>query len=171
MNWQDFILKLLTDLSANVAWPVVVLVIGYYYRHQFRDFLGRLVKVGPTGAEAVPPQDQEKTTSPIESAGLSVPDGASADPVLAELEKTIRETLKKNNMDHLTQEAQKDLFVREYAKLQRNYHHDMIAKNIFGSQIAALRQLANSPKQTRQALQPIFEQHIQRAKEKNIAPN
>jgi hypothetical protein len=53
MTWQEFTLKLLTDLSANVAWPIVILVIGYSYHDQFRDFLGRLIKVGPKGAEAV----------------------------------------------------------------------------------------------------------------------
>jgi hypothetical protein len=74
MTWQEFTLKLLTDLSANVAWPIVILVIGYSYHDQFRDFLGRLIKVGPKGAEAVPPQNKQITPSIESGAGLSVPD-------------------------------------------------------------------------------------------------
>jgi len=209
MAWQDFTLKLahliLVETPAAIAWPVVVWLIWRTHRDQVRDFLIRLIRIGPTGAEAVPPQQQ---AAPSIEGTLAIPGIASGeafgvsrvegrivateasdtasmvghvatprtspkqpiDIVLNDVEENIRKYLKQTGQDNLTQDQQKDLFVTEYAKLLINFHFYMISRQIFGTQMAALRQLANSPPQSKRALEPIFEQHIQKTRERGLTP-
>lgn len=179
MSWQDFTLKLLhllfVELPGTIIWPAVILLIGSSHRDQVRDFLGRLIKLGPTGAEAVPPlQGTPRSVEVITNAatqGITLP-LAPADVVISQIEQDIVETLKQRSIDidKLSADDKKALFLREYANLVRNYHFDMIASQIFGTQVAALRQLDSSPSQPRGALEPIFEEYVRKIKEKDIPP-
>ena len=164
MTLADFIIKLLhlllVEMPATIAWPVVILLIGRSHRDQFRDFFSRLIKVGPTGAEAVPPQMPSSldkiTNSEIGDSGSSLP---IADEVISQIENNIREKLKLRNLSTLDQEAQRNLFIREYAMLALSYHFDIIASQIYGTQILALRELQNSSPLQSSKLNGLFELH------------
>jgi hypothetical protein len=179
MNWQDFTLKILhlffVEALGLFVWPFVVWQIGRSHREEVKGFLGRLIKLGPTGAEAVPPSfAPQSSVDVIKNAttqGLSLP-LPPADEVIAQIEQNVIETLKQRqiDLDKLSESEKNALFLREYATLARNYHFDMIANQIFGTQVAVLRQLDNSPSQSKRALDPIFEEHVQKVKERDIPP-
>ena len=192
---MDFFLKFLHLIFVEflATWPVVLGVIAVTYRKQLENFLGRVVEIGPGGAKAVPPPIQQTAPTvfaatgetgafavtgntanakltgtgegPPAHSGFSLP---PPDPVVAHAERAILQNLKERGIDNLNVDDQKKLFVREYAQLQINSQYQAIGLQIYGTQIALLRHLDNSPPQSPAALIPIFEDHKKRVAQAGI---
>jgi hypothetical protein len=165
-----FLHLFLVEIPSAIAWPVILLFLGVSHRVQLRSFLDRMIKIGPSGAEAIPPQQSPDPQPPLPKPDNSptIAPTSDSDPVLAQIEQNIRRQLKESGQDNLTPEEQKKLFIAEYAKLVLTNHFDKIRLSIFGTQITALRFLSDGVIRPKIELLPFYAQHIEKVNNRNL---
>jgi hypothetical protein len=156
----------LVEFIVPVAWPLVLAIVAFAYREQLADFFKRAIEIGPAAfTQNTPPLSTPITENYSAELNLPLP---APDPALADVERTILANLKQRGIDDLSNADQKNLFVREYAQLLIRSQFQFIGSQIFGTQIALLRRLDNSPAQSQAALTPIFDDHKKRVIEAGI---
>jgi hypothetical protein len=182
MGAAEFFLRLLhtifSDFLGAIAWPAVVLYLGVSNRGELRSFLSRLTKIGPTGAEAVPPQlaptPPDVLSRPANTAAAPSSErselqlSTNADPVLAGIENNIIRSLRERGQDKLPPERQKSLFIEEYAKLVLNSHFERLKLSIFGTQITALRYLNGNTAPLKSTLIPFYVEHVNKVNNRSL---
>ncbi len=173
---MEFILKLFELLFVRfaeiAAWPAAAVCIAYFFKTELRDFLSRTIEIGPQGAKAIPPRQQNP--SPLDEltdgqSQKSLP-SPSSDEVLVQVEKNILDSLRREGVANKTPAEQQAMFVREYSTLAIRAHYQSINFTIFGSQFAALLHLRDRQPKSRKALNPFFKNHEDRAKERSLEP-
>ena len=130
----------IVELLIGVSWPVVVYLCVLRFRPEIGQLLARLTRIGKKGAEFAPQSasSREGADEPI-----SLKPRTDLTPELAtvvhDIESRIIDILpqaeKTHSMDRVA------LLVRDYSEAWLGLHFERIHKEIYGSQIWALRDI------------------------------
>jgi hypothetical protein len=125
--------KLIVELLRSLAWPAVVLMLGFYFRKDLRTILPRLTKAGPTGLEFSQLQNIESNWS----GKLKDLPGLTRTKKMEEIEVSIHKDLQ-----HFDPSSRVDLLVRHLAQARLERVFERVNGAIYGSQVALLNALA-----------------------------
>lgn len=166
------------DFVGVAAWPFFAVILVYTFRAQFGDFLTRVTELSWNGAKATPSQQQNigseivgKAIAENRSVSEAVKPSTPRDEVLESIEQYVQDELRKQNIDNLSPEQQREFYIREYATKLRSEHFALIGLQVFGTQIAALRHLDAGVPQSKDALMPIFQEYKKRVGNPGVSPD
>ncbi|MBI1383393.1 MAG: hypothetical protein GC150_00580 [Rhizobiales bacterium] len=161
------VVNTVVDLIGYLAWPAVVIGIALFFRDEIKSFLssfsgmaGRLKKAGPLefqdpvghqGVVVEVSQKKEDVGKALETDPL--PD----DPTLRPWIEPIQELIQRKNLSNAPD--LKDRLIRELAWSNRYNDFSNIGRQIFGTQVAALREIAASAALPAEALQRLHAEH------------
>lgn len=163
--------KGLIDLVGFVVWPIIVGSIAVGFRREIRAFLssfpgmaGRIRKAGPLEFDV---GDQAKATDaskPKEDIGEALKtEPMPSDPSLLPWIENINELIRRNDLTNAPDLQQRLVWTLAWNMRLNEFNNT--SKLIFGTQIAALKEIANSGGLTAEALKTIHEEHELRVHE------
>jgi hypothetical protein len=161
-------------LVGHIAWPAVIIFLVWRFFPEMKSALssvptlaGRINKAGFVEFQPLAQQQQQQqpaefgkereqsTSSTLQRHRLVVP-----------FEAHIRQNIKDQKLDG--DPDFQDRLIYNLAEAVRTAQGESTTRQIFGTQLAALKQLANGP-MTVAALKTLYDQHVQLAKEVGIA--
>lgn len=161
----------IVDLVGHTAWPAVALGLGYMYREDLRTLLSavtglasRIRRVGPAEFQETAAR-QVLSNSAREGAQDSKSDGAATltaeqllnDPTIKPWLDQINEFLRANNL--IDAPDLKERLLAALAQNSRELEFRTIADRIFGTQLAALKEIEASGSLGMSALQELHSEH------------
>lgn len=157
--------KGLIDLVEAIAWPALFggLAIGFRtpiksFLGSFQSIAGRIKKAGPLEFESIGDQARAAgQVKPKEEEGKVLK--TETDPSLRPWIENINEQIRRNNLN--VSDLQEQL-VQSLAWNLRHNEFNNTAKLIFGTQVAALKEISNSGGLSAEALQTIHAEHSER---------
>lgn len=161
----------IVELIGHTAWPFVVLSVSYLYREDIKTFLatvtglaGRIRRVGP--AEFQETATRQVFSSPAEEGEQ---DRRGHGPTTLAPEKLLNDPTVKPWLDQITEFLQannltdapdlKDRLLAALALNSRELEFRTIADRIFGTQVAALKEIEVSGSLGMSALQNLHSEH------------
>lgn len=169
METFDAVFKILRILFVDVVsvaltWPVFATVLVLIFRCQLRHLLTTVadkicnLTKGPNGIEfRQNNRGNLDSKPPYADTDHVEPD----DEVLDNIEKNIQKE-HEGNIKALSADKQREFYIRKYAIALRSEQFLIIGMQIYGTQVAALRQLDVGTPQTKDALMSIFAEHKRR---------
>lgn len=131
----------LFDFISDIAWPLVVLAGGYYFRKEIRAALERVIELGPSGVKL----DHAK---PVQVA--TAPPAAAANELISNIKQFISPDQIDPSVDAIridlqqrssNKDEQVDMLVHALAAVNIQLGHERAYGAIFGSQIVALARM------------------------------
>jgi hypothetical protein len=157
---MDWFRLVMIEFLIPVVWPLVVLFAILTFRRDVSDFAKRLVKAGPTGIEAAPPQQSaEEVSKSMDEFLIPLCDLRPVEPWQSQIVHQINLLKEKN----VSQEELEQRLVHDLAATQQRVAYETISRQIFGTQIALLKHLKDGQVKTRHDLQDLYEEHELRA--------
>jgi len=124
----------------SLAWPGAVVLICVIFmlifRSSIRSFIDRCWKISPSGAEAYPPEPQQRAEATAAREITIRQDAEEKSTVLKEIEENIRRQLENES---------KDIIFEKMASLVLQSGINFTYSQIFGSQLALLVNLNSRP--------------------------
>ncbi|MGH1349841.1 MAG: hypothetical protein ACRBBN_03405 [Methyloligellaceae bacterium] len=154
-------LQVILTFISQISWPLVTLFCVLYFYQPISNFLNRLTKVGPSGAEATPPkqsadkvnkkmhQEYEVTVNNLEPVKF-------LEPLEAKIYRDIVDCEKNYNFSEMDI---REHLVRFAALQEMQANCFSVARYIFGTQISLLRHLKDGKSRNREALYAIYDEH------------
>lgn len=147
-------MKAFFALLGDLAWPAAVIAIAVIYRQDIRSILPRLRRAGPGGVELDPVEQQQRPSA-------AKPDTAELKPLPGILRTAPLEMVERKlhaEAAALPEDQREDLLISALAQAQLSTLFERIYSQIFGTQIAGLRQLNAAGRVTLQDAREFFDQ-------------
>jgi hypothetical protein len=156
-------------IGALIIASVAVITFSLTFRNEIRDWMRRTTGIGPDGLALTPPERQQAVTAAaerVQQQALAAP-AIVPDPSLEHWARQVREAV-----DHSGLRGTPELIPQlEHAMAigSRLIDFHVAARNIFGTQVAVLRNLeAAHFGLTLDDLRPTFQEHVNRVEAANI---
>lgn len=129
-------LDFISDLTIGVAWPTMVLLLSFVFRHEIRELVRRIKQVGPGVIHLG--QAGQDTTTLEESFSSKLDSGLEPlrDEIAKDLERTYRE-----HYEAIQGPEKFDYLLRDLTLQSMQKSFAIVYSEIFGSQIRLLRDL------------------------------
>ncbi|EHP92853.1 hypothetical protein [Methylorubrum extorquens] len=151
------LLDLVKELARSLAWPIVVTIIAFRYKDEFKQVTPRVKRLGPSGLELDVPNAQEHVTNDVLSSSGNLKSKTympKPSPPIAALEERLRIEVEK------IEEANRvDVLLRELATTRLVAAFEFILSLIFGSQIEGLKALDERSQVTVEEAKEFFKQY------------
>ncbi len=141
----------------GIAWPVVVLTIGIYFRNEIRSAFSRIKELGPSGVklEGLSPAAQQ-TASPPNVAANELISGIKQFIAPDVIDLSVAEIRKDLSARSQNREEQIEMLVHALASANVRFHHQRNYNLIFGSQLGALARMNVAGGVTEEVVKPLY---------------
>lgn len=129
-------LEIAIDLAKGIAWPVMVFLLSFLFRHEIRQLARRIIQVGPN---VIHLGRAEQDTAPLEH-GFSSSFGSSLKPLHDENAKHL-ENMYRERYEAMQGPKKLDHILRDLTLQTMDKHFAIAYSGIFGSQIRFMRDL------------------------------